>query len=179
MKILGVDPGIYGGLAIVDIVDGVAPQLIDAVDIPIIGTAAKTRVDVLAVRAWIETHGPDHAVIERAGSMPKQGVASTFKYGRATGALDAVVALCNIPCTLVEPPVWKRHHGLYGQDKETSRQRALMLFPSSHALFARKMDHGRAEAALIALTHQRVSALAEKAQPKAPIASATHQELVT
>jgi hypothetical protein len=27
-----------------------------------------------------------------------------------------------------------------------------MLFPSSHALFARKKDHGRAEAALIALT---------------------------
>jgi hypothetical protein len=27
-----------------------------------------------------------------------------------------------------------------------------MLFPSAHALLARKLDHGRAEAALIALT---------------------------
>jgi hypothetical protein len=30
MKILGVDPGIRGGLAIVDIIDGAAPLLIDA-----------------------------------------------------------------------------------------------------------------------------------------------------
>jgi hypothetical protein len=34
-----------------------------------------------------------------------------------------------------------------------SRQRALQLFPSAHALLARKKDHGRSEAALIAFTH--------------------------
>jgi hypothetical protein len=39
-----------------------------------------------------------------------------------------------------------------GGDKETSRQRALQLFPTAHALLARKKDHGRAEAALIAMT---------------------------
>jgi hypothetical protein len=32
--------------------------------------------------------------------------------------------------------------------------RALQLFPTAHALLARKRDHGRAEAALIALTIQ-------------------------
>ena len=32
-----------------------------------------------------------------------------------------------------------------------ARQRALQLFPAAHALLARKKDHGRAEAALIAL----------------------------
>ena len=37
------------------------------------------------------------------------------------------------------------------EDKERSRQRALELFPAAHALFARKLDHGRAEAALLAL----------------------------
>jgi len=83
--------------------------------------------------------------------MPKQAVASTFKFGRATVAIEAVIALCNIPCSLVEPSIWKRHHGLYGGDKETSRQRALQLFPTAHTLLARKRDHNRAEAALIAL----------------------------
>jgi crossover junction endodeoxyribonuclease RuvC len=150
-RILGIDPGIHGGLAIVDIVDGAAPQLLDAIDIPTVGVKAKERVDAHAVRAWIETQRPDHAAIERAGSMPRQGVASTFKYGRATGSIEATVALCNIPYTLVEPAVWKRRLGLYGSDKETSRQRALMIFPAAHLLLARKMDHGRAEAALIAL----------------------------
>jgi Holliday junction resolvasome RuvABC endonuclease subunit len=155
MKVLGVDPGVRGGCAIVDIVDGTTPELIDAIDIPTVGVKAKERVDVHALRAWIEAQRPDHAAIERAGSMPRQGVASTFKYGRATGSIEATVALCNIPYTLVEPAIWKRRLGLYSSDKETSRQRALMIFPAAHSLLARKMDHGRAEAALIALTEIR------------------------
>jgi len=38
------------------------------------------------------------------------------------------------------------------RDKEGARQKAIATFPAAHALFARKMDHQRAEAALIALT---------------------------
>jgi hypothetical protein len=58
VRILGVDPGVRGGLAIVEIIDGAAPQLVDVIDIPIAGVGAKERVDVLALRAWIETHRP-------------------------------------------------------------------------------------------------------------------------
>jgi len=55
-KVLGVDPGIRGGLAIVEINDGAAPQLIDAIDIPATGVGAKERVDVLAIRTWVLSH---------------------------------------------------------------------------------------------------------------------------
>jgi hypothetical protein len=51
MKILGIDPGIHGGLAIRKITDRAAPQLIDAIDVPVIGAGAKERVDVLAAGA--------------------------------------------------------------------------------------------------------------------------------
>jgi hypothetical protein len=78
--------------------------------------------------------------------MPKQGASSGFKYGRAVGALEAVLACCEIPMTIVEPTAWKKAHHLRGGDKEAGRQRALQLFPAAHALLARKMDHGRAEA---------------------------------
>jgi crossover junction endodeoxyribonuclease RuvC len=179
MKILGADGGIRGGLAVIDVVDGAAPQLLDAIDIPTAGVGAKERVDVLAIRDWILARQPVHAVIERAQAMPRQGASSGFKYGRAVGAIEATIALCNIPLTIIEPTAWKKFHGLHkapGQTatevKETSRQHALQLFPAAHRLLSRRMDHGKAEAALIALTHQRVSALAEKAQPKAPITSA-------
>jgi crossover junction endodeoxyribonuclease RuvC len=84
--------------------------------------------------------------------MPKQGSSSGFKYGRAVGAIEAVLACCEIPTTIVEPTAWKKFHGLRGGDKESGRQRALQLFPSAHALLCRKRDHGRGEAALIALT---------------------------
>jgi crossover junction endodeoxyribonuclease RuvC len=152
MKILGIDPGIHGALAILAINHGAAPQLVAVLDVPVIGTGAKERVNVMFVRDWLAAHAPDQALIERAGSMPRQGVASTFKYARAVGSLETVVACSNIPYSIIEPGVWKKFHRLRGGDKEAARQRALQLFPNAHALFSRKKDHQRAEAALIALT---------------------------
>ena len=64
------------------------------------------------------------------------------------GAIEAVVALCSISMTLVEPRSGSVVH-LKGEDKEAARQRALQLFPTQHALLARKKDHGRADAALL------------------------------
>jgi crossover junction endodeoxyribonuclease RuvC len=157
MKILGVDPGVHGGLAIVDINDGVAPELIDAIDIPTVGIKAKERVDVLAIRDWVTAHQPQHALVERAQAMPKQGASSGFKYGRAVGAIETAIMLCAVPLTIIEPSMWKKFHGLHGSEKEPSRQRALQLLPSAHALLARKKDHGRSEAMLIALAHCKAS----------------------
>jgi len=152
MKILGIDPGaVSGGCAIVLINDGAAPQLVDAIDLPTIGIKAKQRVDVLALRTWIEQHKPDQAVIERGQAMPRQGASSGFKFGRGCGALEAAIQLLEIPMMIIEPTAWKKTHRLHGKDKEGARQLALQLFPSAHAWLARKKDHGRAEAALIAL----------------------------
>jgi crossover junction endodeoxyribonuclease RuvC len=151
MRILGGDPGIHGGLAIVSISANAAPCLVDAIDIPVAGVGAKQRVNVLAIRDWIAQHTPQHAFVERAGVMPRQGISSGFNYGRAVGAIEAAIACCEIPLTIVEPSAWKKFYGLRGGDKEGGRQRALQLFPTAHELFARKKDHGRAEAALIAL----------------------------
>ena len=82
MKVLGIDPGIHGALAIIDINDGAVPELIAVCDVPTIGVKAKERVNIMIVRDWLVARRPDHALIERAGSMPHQGVASTFKYAR-------------------------------------------------------------------------------------------------
>jgi crossover junction endodeoxyribonuclease RuvC len=145
-RALGIDPGINGGLAVIE-----SAKVIDAIDVPVIGSAAKERVDGIAIREWIEEHRPSFAFIERAGAMPKQGSSSGFKYGRAAGALEATIALSGIPIQIIEPAVWKRALRLSGKDKEAARQRALELFPAAHALLARKRDHGRAEAILIAM----------------------------
>ena len=144
MKVCGIDPGVRGGAAIVELVDGGTPQLVDVTDIPVIGVKAEEWIDALALRAWIMTHQPQHVYVER-GSMPRQGVSSTFKYARAVGSIEATVACCEIPMTVVEI------HGLRGVDKAASRQRALQLFPAARAFFYGRKDHGRAEASLIAL----------------------------
>jgi len=147
-RYLGIDPGLSGALAIVETINGL-PVLVDVIDMPSTGTGAKARVDIIAAASWIAKHAPSTAYVERAQAFPGQGASSGFSYGRSVGAIEAVVALCAIPMILVEASVWKRQLRLPGKDKEAARQRALQLFPSQHVLFARKRDHGRAEAALI------------------------------
>jgi crossover junction endodeoxyribonuclease RuvC len=90
MRVLGVDPGISGGLAVVEITDGAAPVLVECIDIPVVGTGAKERVDVAAIRHFVDRHKPVRALIERAQAMPKQGASSGFKYGRAEASLIAL-----------------------------------------------------------------------------------------
>lgn len=155
MIVLGIDGGLSGGLALVALGEGggvtyMRPTLLGVSDIPTSGEDSKRRVDVRAVMRFIRKHPPDHCFMELAQAMPEQGVSGVFRYGRAIGALEAAVQGLLIPMTLVTPQVWKKAHGLSGSDKEASRQRALQLFPSGAADLSRKMDHGRAEAALIA-----------------------------
>jgi hypothetical protein len=66
MKILGVDPGVHGGAAIVHITDGEAPRLLDAIYLPVVEVGAKGRINVPALRDWIRVYQPDHAAIQRA-----------------------------------------------------------------------------------------------------------------
>jgi len=155
-RVLGVDPGINGGLAVVEITDVAAPVLVECIDIPVVGTGAKERVDVTAIRNFTDQHKPIRALIERAQALPKQGASSGFKYGRAVGAIEAAITLSSIPVEIIEPSAWKKFWKLPGKDKESGRQKALQLFPAAHATLARKRDHNRAESALIALYGARL-----------------------
>jgi len=137
--ILGADPGMSGALAyLYD--DGT----INAEDVPVVDGA----VDVDAIVRLVRARSPRPAIIEKAQSMPRQGVSSTFKYGVAFGALCAVVAVCEVPMHLVSPRRWKSFFGL-DSDKERSRAMAIRLWPGT-GLFERKRDERRAGAALLA-----------------------------
>jgi crossover junction endodeoxyribonuclease RuvC len=50
---------------------------------------------------------------------------------------------------LVTPASWKAKAKLTGQDKDAARQLALRLWPERSIDFTRKLDVGRADAALI------------------------------
>ncbi len=140
--IMGVDPGLSGAVAFY--FPG-APGHVSAEDSPIVGG----DLDVATIAGQIKQMKPDVAIIERVGAMPKQGVASTFKFGASYGALIGVVAALGVPYQLVTPTKWKRHFSLCA-DKEAARALALRTWPARAELFYRKKDHGRAEAALLA-----------------------------
>lgn len=146
LRVLGIDPGVEGGWAIV----GDDLELLAAGELPVSGEGTKRMVSGPLFRGVIADWFPTNAVIEDVHAMPKQGVSSSFKFGRAAGVVEGVIAGMLLPTVWVTPQAWKKHFRLVGSDKEPSRQKALQLWPNMATLFARKKDHGRAEAALIA-----------------------------
>lgn len=96
---------------------------------------------------------PAYGVVEQAHSMPKQGVASSFKFGSYYGAALGAVAASFVPSKLVQSRWWKRQYGLTA-DKETSLELARQLFPD--APLKRKKDADRAEALLLACIARQI-----------------------
>jgi hypothetical protein len=139
--ILGIDPGLRGGLAFYF---PSVPDKVSAFDMP----TAANDVDGATLTRLISQMDPAFAVLERVASMPGQGIASTFKFGMSCGIVRGVVQALGLPLHLVAPTKWKAHFGL-SADKEQARALALRLWPAS-AHFGRKRDHNRAEAALLA-----------------------------
>ena len=149
---IGVDPGLSGAIALVDSY-GV---LVEVHDMPVLAKDVSPQLLRQMFDNEIHTgHALDDetygcVIIEDVHSMPKQGVASSFKFGRSKGVIEGFFAGAGLPIRYVSPSRWKRDLGLTA-DKGTSRQRALELWPAHARAFARVKDDGRAEAALIAL----------------------------
>ena len=154
MTVLGIDPGLDGAFAFYD---GGRWSLLD---MPTVADGRKRReINCAAVHALLRERAPiAHAYLEYASAMPRQGVASMFSFGRTFGALQMALVANGIPHTIVTPQSWKKAAGiLSGSDKEASRRRALQLFPGEAANLARKRDHGRADAMLLALYGAKMS----------------------
>jgi crossover junction endodeoxyribonuclease RuvC len=147
VKIAAIDPGLSGAAACLEQISGTI-MLISVIDLPIMGEAAKRRLDAITLARWLLDYAPTHVYVENARPMPRQGVTSMFRYGRVAGAIDGVVAACRIPMTLVEPATWKRHLKL-NSSKENCRARAIQLLPSGAVELQRMKDHHRAEAILL------------------------------
>ena len=150
--VVGIDPGATGGIALLD----TDAQLVDIADMPYLDglVAAPLLADLL--RDHLLRCPGAVAWVEQAQAMPRQGVASTFRYGAGYGVILGVLGALDIPTFHIRPAVWKRTAGLH-DDKAASRRRAIERWPAMAANFARARDDGRAEAALIALHGHTVS----------------------
>lgn len=145
---IGIDPGLTGAIALLDSY-GV---LLNVYDMPVLDRDVSAQL-VADLDDWrgLDFHR-SVTVIEDVHSMPKQGVASSFKFGRGKGVVEGVFAGAGLSLRYVAPSKWKRDLKL-SKDKGASRQLAMELWPAHVGLFKRVKDDGRAEAALIAWWH--------------------------
>jgi len=140
---LGIDPGASGGVGVIR-PDGIR----------VWAFGDKTERDIWdELRASAEGfEGQVFAVIERVHSMPKQGVSSSFKFGRSYGFLRGCLIGSGLSFTEVNPEIWQRElECRSGGDKNLTKARAQQLFPDL------KLTHATSDALLLAEYGRRVA----------------------
>ena len=147
MAILAIDPGINNGIAVLS----QDRSLVLATEIPAIGEGANKRLNMISFADILVQFHVAHAVVEDVSAMPGQGVSSMFRFGRAAGAVEGALAALKVPTTFVRPAIWKRDIGVKAKQAEDVRALAIQTWPDQAHRFSRKLDHNRAEAALLAL----------------------------
>lgn len=137
---IGIDPGLAGGIGIINTEDNSA-------------IAYKYTPDkLIEVLHTLVDKDNVHFTVEQVHAMPKQGVSSTFTFGTGYGMILGILRANGIIPQNAKPSVWKRKLGVTA-DKQTSIHKAMKLFPNTSLLptpRCRVPSDGLAEALLIA-----------------------------
>lgn len=105
------------------------------------------------ISEWLaEKYTARMAYLEQVGSMPGQGVASSFKFGVAYGQLQGMLTALRIPFTLVRPQSWQKGLGLPPKSKTgpTKHKQALKQIAQQRHPEIERMTNDLADAVLIA-----------------------------
>lgn len=140
----GVDPGLVSGAV------GALDHHGNYIEAWFIEHQDKRILPIVFKNALLKAIDPKEGAqicIESVHSMPGQGIASTARFMRAVGVIEAVCELTRYPVHFVSPQAWKKYWGLTS-NKDESLDVARMMWPE--APLKRKKDHGVAEALLIA-----------------------------
>jgi hypothetical protein len=155
VRLVGIDPGVTGALALLDTLDPVASQVVDM-------PRDADGVDAALVYRVLQQWEPAEVYLEKAQAMPK-GARASFIQGDTNGSLRTAVHIAHVPLIWVQPQQWQRQFSLYGggftdrERKDRSRARAQELFPRLADQLGLVKHHNRAEALLIAEYGRRTS----------------------
>ena len=141
MIVVGIDPGITGGLACIR--HGI---LDDVQAMPVYSG----RADGLGIDELLTEWEPDAVYVEDTQPTPRNGSIASFSLGLNTGIVVGAVTANRFRLVRVRPQAWKKKMGLIGKDKTASRGLARELFPQYAERFKLVKHDGLAEAALIA-----------------------------
>jgi len=148
--VMGVDPGVRGGIAVLAADGQVAwlRALNPAMTRGDFRQAVRTAVNVL-----VKERG-NLCYMEKVGTMPTDGRQGAFTFGRVVGLLEGAICAYDVEIRNVYPAIWQaRLECLSGGNKNVTKTRAQALFPGV------KMTHALADALLIARYGQLMEAL--------------------
>ena len=150
---LGIDPGISGAIAIIS--ETGKQAVFDFEDEAVIQKLKDVDIQSWMIKAT--------ALVELVHAHPKQGVKSTFAFGKNFGQWIGRLEALSIPFNFIDPRRWQNvmfgstpkqymvRKGKKVMDtKSMSLTTARQMFPAMSARLMRKKDNGRADALLIA-----------------------------
>jgi hypothetical protein len=100
---IGIDPGASGAAAL--LLSAPAHPRLQCWNFSPALTPARALLEITAL---LPDDTPVEAVLEKVSAFPGQGLASTFKFGRAFGECAGALAALRIPYRLVTPGTWQR-----------------------------------------------------------------------
>ena len=131
---MGIDPGASGGIAYVCVHAATAWKIVTE--------DHDVWHQIAILSEWTRV-----AVIERVSAMPKQGVSSTFKFGRSAGMLEGFLIAAGFRFGKVAPAKWQKDLKCRsGGNKNVTKIAAQRLWPD----LAKSITHATADALLIA-----------------------------
>ena len=151
MRIIGIDPGLSGAIAILD--DSKIKELFDMPVMPD-GKKNKRQLNsallVKLINNNIKSLENTVMVVEQVNAMPGQGVTSMFNFGQTFGAIKGICAALGLPIFFVRPAKWKKHFELINSAKDASRTKAIEMYPAISEQLSKKKDVNKSDAILIA-----------------------------
>ena len=151
MKIIGIDPGLSGAIAVLE-----NNKVLNIFDMPVMSEGKKNKRQLnsaLLVNLLRENINPAEeiaVVVEQVNAMPGQGVTSMFNFGQTFGAIKGVCAALDLPIFFVRPSKWKKHFELINSSKDSSRTKAIEMYPKLSNQLSKKKDVNKSDAILIA-----------------------------
>ena len=153
MKVVGIDPGLSGAIAIIE-----NKKVLGLFEMPVMAEGKKNKRQlnsaqlVNIIKENIQINNEDIAVVvEQVNAMPGQGVTSMFNFGQTFGAIKGVCAALHLPIYFVRPSKWKKHFELINSSKDSSRTKVIEMYPYLSSQLSKKKDVNKSDAILIAL----------------------------
>jgi crossover junction endodeoxyribonuclease RuvC len=153
MKIIGIDPGLSGAIAVLE-----NNKVLNIFDMPVMPEGKKNKrqlnsallVNLIKENIDLEEEEEVSVVVEQVNAMPGQGVTSMFNFGQTFGAIKGVCAALELPIFFVRPSKWKKHFELINSSKDSSRTKAIEMYPKLSNQLSKKKDVNKSDAILIA-----------------------------
>ena len=139
MRVIGIDPGLSGAIAVLE-----DKKVLSIFEMPVMSEGKKNKRQlnsallVNIIKQNMKKNEEIVVVVEQVNAMPGQGVTSMFNFGQTFGAIKGVCAALGLPIYFVRPSKWKKHFELINSSKDSSRTKAIEMYPNLSGQLAKK-----------------------------------------